>query len=708
MSTQYNNFSLGNISVTQTVISQDAANDRSYVRYTSIYYPTPNIPQYNIDYTTHFDGDSVANVITVPANTSAQIILRDTYRYLYHDTYGNRSSTVGVNAFSSTLNISFTDTFANLSSVPAVTTVGQSALTPTTNQTYGSLDFTGNNPVTAAGIVYSSVHATPTLADSAISVTSSNGEYQVGLSGLTPGTLYWFRAYATNGIGTAYAGSVFSFTTPLATPVVTSSAATSIALTSATANGNVTSGDGITATGVAYGTSANPTTAGSTVAGSGAIGKIALSITGLSNGTLYHYRAYATNPSSTVYGADVTFTTLQNPTVTSSAASAVLVTSATANGNLTVAGNPVITEKGFVYSTSANPTTSDTKITVAGSSTGAYTGSMTGLTSNTTYHYRAYAISAQGTFYSADQSLTTDISYFTNPANAYANDGSFATAGSDTGVLAVYISKDGGTTWSTPKTNTYTTLAYQTYGSSTDTWGLSMTGANINSATLFCVKITSGTTNQHSQIYKGFGYAETAGSAVTGLRVQIDAKYATSTVSVDHIRVIPTLSGTNANIVAGSTAYDSTLNTLTAYNGSAWDAIATRTYADTKTTASSVMQTIYPVGAIYISTLSTNPATLLGFGTWGAYAAGRVLVGVGTSDQAFTAAATGGESTHALSIAELAAHTHNQQTSTSSGVIGAGGGIGNFAGSQTGSTGSGTAHNNLQPYVVVYMWLRSA
>jgi len=122
---------------------------------------------------------------------------------------------------------------------------------------------------------------------------------------------------------------------------------------------------------------------------------------------------------------------------------------------------------------------------------------------------------------------------------------------------------------------------------------------------------------------------------------------------------------------------------------------------------------VYPVGCVYISTISTNPATVFGFGTWVAFGAGRVLVGVGTSDAAYAAAATGGESTHVLSAAEMPAHTHPITVALVDPVDGAADGSQrniplNNASTTTGSTGSGSAHNNMPPYVVVYMWKRTA
>jgi hypothetical protein len=134
---------------------------------------------------------------------------------------------------------------------------------------------------------------------------------------------------------------------------------------------------------------------------------------------------------------------------------------------------------------------------------------------------------------------------------------------------------------------------------------------------------------------------------------------------------------------------------------------------------------IYPVGSIYTSaTISTNPNTLLGFGTWAAFGAGRVLVGNGSG---FTAGATGGSAD-----AVVVSHTHtatvtdpgHQHTYTAHLNTGASGPVSlddrmplqtnNTSTATTGisvsnsTTGVSGTNANLQPYVVVYMWNRTA
>ena len=145
----------------------------------------------------------------------------------------------------------------------------------------------------------------------------------------------------------------------------------------------------------------------------------------------------------------------------------------------------------------------------------------------------------------------------------------------------------------------------------------------------------------------------------------------------------------------------------------------------------------YPVGAIFLSTVSTNPSTLLGFGTWVAYGTGRMLI---SQDATYPAGTTGGSATTTLITANLPSHSHSATTtSTDSGhthgsAIGSGfisnGGPESLAGGPNlpfgrpsatasgnaiitstttiGNTGSGTAVTTISPYISVYMWNRTA
>ena len=131
------------------------------------------------------------------------------------------------------------------------------------------------------------------------------------------------------------------------------------------------------------------------------------------------------------------------------------------------------------------------------------------------------------------------------------------------------------------------------------------------------------------------------------------------------------------------------------------------------------LQAVYPVGSIYINaTNSTNPGTLLGFGTWVAFGAGRVPVGIDSGQTEFdTAEETGGAKTHTLTTSELPSHTHTTASNNSgsnnnlhhsnNSFVAVGDGSSNTSTVTSNATGSGSAHNNLQPYIVVYMWKRT-
>lgn len=92
--------------------------------------------------------------------------------------------------------------------------------------------------------------------------------------------------------------------------------------------------------------------------------------------------------------------------VITNAATSITSSQADGNGKVIDAGGSTVTERGFVWSTSPNPTTADNKLIVAGT-TGTFTGSMTGLLSTTVYYFRAYAIDQIGTEYGENQTFVT-------------------------------------------------------------------------------------------------------------------------------------------------------------------------------------------------------------------------------------------------------------------------------------------------------------
>lgn len=125
----------------------------------------------------------------------------------------------------------------------------------------------------------------------------------------------------------------------------------------------------------------------------------------------------------------------------------------------------------------------------------------------------------------------------------------------------------------------------------------------------------------------------------------------------------------------------------------------------------------FPVGSVFIAVVATNPGTLLGYGTWVAFAAGRVLVGLDAGQTEFdTVEETGGAKTHTLTEAQIPAHTHviTSQTATTGAATSYEHGTLDTSSAEaeatevTGATGGGGAHNNLQPYITCFMWKRTA
>lgn len=163
-------------------------------------------------------------------------------------------------------------------------------------------------------------------------------------------------------------------------------------------------------------------------------------------------------------------------------------------------------------------------------------------------------------------------------------------------------------------------------------------------------------------------------------------------------------------------------------------------------TKNDLLNLIYPIGSIYMSVSSTNPSALFG-GTWQQWGSGRVPVGVNTYDTAFSSSEkAGGTKTHTLSLSEIPSHSHSvpsqtvtttqngshqhnlkyNMTSTINGtgmrIMSSGASMSNgmvvsngdhihsvtIPAATSGTAGSGSSHNNLQPYITCYMWKRTA
>jgi hypothetical protein len=189
---------------------------------------------------------------------------------------------------------------------------------------------------------------------------------------------------------------------------------------------------------------------------------------------------------------------------------------------------------------------------------------------------------------------------------------------------------------------------------------------------------------------------------------------------------VTTSTGTGSVVLSASPTFTGTPASPTASFGTNTTQLATTAFVQ------AALQVLHPVGSIYINaTNATNPASLLGFGTWTSFGAGRVLVGLNPSDSAFdTLQETGGSKD-----ATLVSHTHTATVTddghfhqasnfgiavtaggafTALGVDGSPGAGANTGSKTTGITvansteGSSATNANLQPYITVVMWLRTA
>jgi hypothetical protein len=239
---------------------------------------------------------------------------------------------------------------------------------------------------------------------------------------LSSNTTYHFRAVASDGNDTVY-GNDTTFTTPAPALGVTTDAATGVTSDSADLNGTLTGLGNASSVNVwfDYATDAYYTGNGGTYSNSTApqamvaAGLFNSSISGLLGNTTYRFRAVASDGNNTTYDNDTTFTTAQTPEVTTDTAADVTSNSATLNANLTSLGNASSVSVWFEYATDAfyvgnGNTYSNSTTPQAMGTTGPFNSSISGLSGNTTYHFRAMASDGSTTINGIDATFTTAIS----------------------------------------------------------------------------------------------------------------------------------------------------------------------------------------------------------------------------------------------------------------------------------------------------------
>jgi hypothetical protein len=287
-----------------------------------------------------------------------------------------------------------------------------------TNIHANSAEFGGNiitpglPPYTERGFVWATSQE-PTITNSTGKQTAeinSNTAFSIHAVNLASSTIYHVCAYAQNSHGISY-GNVISFSTEGISSEVITSSVSDIGISSAVLHGNITVEGSPTYSekGFCYGINSNPTIADNKkiVAAQGT-GAYLYNLSGLEYQTTYYVKAYVIQNGTVLYGNVVSFKTIWvNTAVTTSAVTNIDITSATLHANITAAGNPAYTERGFCYGTNSTPTIADNRYTIFGSGAGPYSLDVNGLNYQTTYFVRAYAMQNGEVIYGNVVSFTT-------------------------------------------------------------------------------------------------------------------------------------------------------------------------------------------------------------------------------------------------------------------------------------------------------------
>jgi len=285
----------------------------------------------------------------------------------------------------------------------------------TTAKAEGNITDLGNSAVTQHGHCWST-SPDPTINDNKTQLGSaiSTGTFTSSLTGLNAGTTYYLKAYATNYAGTAYGNQiVFSTLSFTFTQVITGSPS-NITFTTASITGKIIDlgNSDVTQHGHCWATTSNPTTSNikTTLGYASDTGTFTSSLSGLTVGTNYYIRAYATNSAGTTYGNQIVFSTLSYTLaqVTTGDVSNITMTSAMVDGDITDLGNTTVTQHGHCWSTNPNPTTNNSKTTLGQAiATGPYSSTLNELMPDSIYYFKAYATNDAGTSYGEQKTVHT-------------------------------------------------------------------------------------------------------------------------------------------------------------------------------------------------------------------------------------------------------------------------------------------------------------
>ena len=461
--------------------------------------------------------------------------------------------------------------------VPTLTTIPAASITSNSAVSGGNISDDGGSEITDRGVCWNN-EPNPTIENEHTANGTGTGGFISNLTNLEANTIYYVRAYATNGEGTGY-GNEITFITSASLSTVSTKPVTDITANSAKCGGNITNSGGmdITARGVCWGIEHNPTISDAHTTDGNGIGEFESEITELNANVTYYVRAYATSSYGTSYGEEREFKTVVGMAViTTNSITGITASSAVSGGNVVSDGGDNITARGVCWATTQNPTVSNSH-TTDGTGTGEFVSSITGLTNNVTYYVRAYATNSNGTSYGEERSFTTQEGLaVVTTKNVTSITATSAVSGGE-------ITDDGGFSitargvcWSTSQ-NPTTADAHTSDGTGTGSYSSSLTSLTYN--TTYYVRAYA--TNS-----KGTSYGEektfttnklaptvtttdvtsiTSNSAVTGGNVTADGGANVTARGVCYgTSQNPTISGQHTSDGNGTGAFTSTLTGLTA------------------------------------------------------------------------------------------------------------------------------------------------
>lgn len=324
-------------------------------------------------------------------------------------------------------------------SVPTITLKSISDIWDTHAKAQIALEFDGGSQISEMGICWNTQPA-PVVENN--KQTTKDTVVALEIKDLQPNTRYFVRSYAVNKVGVAYSEE-YEFTT-FSLPEIKTEEMTDVQLTTAMLHGTLVFNGNDTAAikGFCWSTNEDPTVENNHIEIDTASAMYTYRLSNLIDKAQYYVRAYAKNKIGIVYGESKSFTTQSAlpPAVTTSSVANITYTSATIGGNVTNDGGTTISERGVVYSTSQNPTISNSKVT-SGSGIGSFSCSLSNLQDGTIYYIRAYAINRKGASYGEQKSFTTKTCTLPSVTTSSVTNVSYISA-----VVSGNVTSDGGTT----------------------------------------------------------------------------------------------------------------------------------------------------------------------------------------------------------------------------------------------------------------------